>query len=609
MVNDSIQKSNEYKALINDFTFTYEADNLGRLSSVKGNQINELNALIKADKEITYVPNTILPNKLKYDITSEISNNLYNANFTFENEYTNGNITKFKEYGNRFVENPYSVNNTLISSLISKEYQYSYDEVDRLTSEALILSNDLNNMSVTSYEYGSVSNMIERVIKDNITIKQFTYNNGRISSYIMNNVTYNISYDNYGNIIAIGNRLFTYNSRNLLSNIIDGNHNYTYTYNYEGVRNSKTIDNTIIKYHLDGTKIIGEDWYENNSPSITKKIRYFYDAEGICGLKYDGCYFKLIKDSLGNVNKVMYQGKIIGGYVYDAWGNVSVNPISIDSDPINGARDTFVLYNNPFRYKGYYYDNESQMYYCNSRYYTSELYQWISPNSIEFLDFNCFNGLNAYLYCYHNPTKCSSRGDLIDSSLRNTNIYRAFSSNDIQKNKKAQDRYKPSINTSSISTANIVSRSSYSTTIVDNVLVGMLLGNISHTITIQYNNSQLLYAYSNIGNRTDSFGIGFNINNWYGSNIYVSSNIGIGSSVQITPYITFGAEVSIRDGVSFSFGTISGNVTNEITVSIGWGTLAFAYVACGAIATIPVPFARAVAGVALCVVLLIDVLN
>lgn len=137
----------------------------------------------------------------------------------------------------------------------------------------------------------------------------------------------------------------------------------------------------------------------------------------------------------------------------------------------------------------------------------------------------------------------------------------------------------------------------------------MLLGNISHTITIQYNNSQLLYAYSNIGNRTDSFGIGFNINNWYGSNIYVSSNIGIGSSVQITPYITIGEEVSFRDGVSFSIGTISGNVTNEITVSIGWGTLAFAYVACGAIATIPVPFARAVAGVALCIVLLIDVLN
>ena len=73
--------------------------------------------------------------------------------------------------------------------------------------------------------------------------------------------------------------------------------------------------------------------------------------------------------------------------------------------------------------------------------------------------------------------------------------------------------------------------------------------------------------------------------------------------------ITFGAEVSVLDGVSFSFGTETSNVTNETTVSIGWGTLTFAYAACGAIAATPVPFARAVAGVAVCVVVLIDIFN
>lgn len=30
-------------------------------------------------------------------------------------------------------------------------------------------------------------------------------------------------------------------------------------------------------------------------------------------------------------------------------------------------------------------------------------------------------------------------------------------------------------------------------------------------------------------------------------------------------------EVRILNGVSFSFGTISGNGTNETTISIGWG--------------------------------------
>lgn len=117
----------------------------------------------------------------------------------------------------------------------------------------------------------------------------------------------------------------------------------------------------------------------------------------------------------------------------------------------------------------------------------------------------------------------------------------------------------------------------------------------------------MLYSY-NIGNGGHSAGVGMNLGNWYGLNAYVSSNVGIGSSMQLG-LITFGAEVSVLDGVSFSFGTVTGNVTNETTVSIGWGTLAFAYAACGLIAATPVPFARVAAGVAVCVVVLIDLFN
>ena len=54
---------------------------------------------------------------------------------------------------------------------------------------------------------------------------------------------------------------------------------------------------------------------------------------------------------------------------------------------------------------------------------------------------------------------------------------------------------------------------------------------------------------------------------------------------------------------------MTGNVTNETTVSIGWGTLAFAYAACGAIAATHVPMARAVAAAAVCVVVLIGIFN
>ena len=105
---------------------------------------------------------------------------------------------------------------------------------------------------------------------------------------------------------------------------------------------------------------------------------------------------------------------------------------------------------------------------------------------------------------------------------------------------------------------------------MDNILIGMALGNISHTSTIQHNNSGVFYAYSNIGNSTSSVGVGLNIKDWYGLNAYVSSNIGIGSRMQL------------------------GKIT---------------YAACSAITATPLPMARVVAAAAVCVVVLIDIFN
>ena len=56
----------------------------------------------------------------------------------------------------------------------------------------------------------------------------------------------------------------------------------------------------------------------------------------------------------------------------------------------------------PIRYKCYY-DEETQLYWVSSCYYSSELCRWISPDSIEYLDQKSINGLNLYCYCANNP--------------------------------------------------------------------------------------------------------------------------------------------------------------------------------------------------------------
>lgn len=60
----------------------------------------------------------------------------------------------------------------------------------------------------------------------------------------------------------------------------------------------------------------------------------------------------------------MYRGKIIGEYTYDAWGNCQAKVFE-DTNP--NEIDRCIVNNNPFRYKGYYYDVETNLYYCETR--------------------------------------------------------------------------------------------------------------------------------------------------------------------------------------------------------------------------------------------------
>ena len=80
-------------------------------------------------------------------------------------------------------------------------------------------------------------------------------------------------------------------------------------------------------------------------------------------------------------------------YHYDAYGNHEV--IKHNEENIGEK--------NPFRYRGYYFDRESGLYYCNSRYYNPSFGRFISPDSVKYLDPQSVNGLNLYAYCRNNP--------------------------------------------------------------------------------------------------------------------------------------------------------------------------------------------------------------
>ena len=106
------------------------------------------------------------------------------------------------------------------------------------------------------------------------------------------------------------------------------------------------------------------------------------------------------KDIQGNICAILDStGKVVVEYKYDAWGNHAV--LDVNGADINDASHIGNL--NPFRYRGYYYDAETGLYYLKSRYYDPEVGRFITIDDISYLDPDTINGLNLYAYCGNNP--------------------------------------------------------------------------------------------------------------------------------------------------------------------------------------------------------------
>ena len=136
-------------------------------------------------------------------------------------------------------------------------------------------------------------------------------------------------------------------------------------------------------------------------------IYYVYDANGsVVGMKYNGVQYWYQKNMQGDVVRILNSyGGVAAIYTYDAWGK-NLQITDKDGNDVSGD-PTHIANINPFRYRGYYYDVETSLYYVSSRYYDPEIGRWISPEP------NVYDGgfdegagllgYNVYAYCANNP--------------------------------------------------------------------------------------------------------------------------------------------------------------------------------------------------------------
>ena len=189
---------------------------------------------------------------------------------------------------------------------------------------------------------------------------------------------------------------------------------YWFSYNDEGLRVRKSVNGYAdITYLYNGSQLIGEK--VNNDVLLL----YIYDEAGsVIGLKYreaiysgdlyDCYYFE--KNLQGDIVAIYNEaGTKIGGYKYDAWGKPAV---VLESTATTIERQIVQTYN-PFRYRGYYYDTETDLYYLQSRYYNPEWGRFLNADDPGYLGANGdLISYNLFTYCGNNPiTRVDSAGD------------------------------------------------------------------------------------------------------------------------------------------------------------------------------------------------------
>ena len=247
---------------------------------------------------------------------------------------------------------------------------YEYDENNRLsreTKQKYLIQNEDSLTTATDYtyyEYDSIGNLASKRVAEGTLAEEISVG----MKVLKNNPESTVE-------------MYDYDGFNRLSQVRKGGVTAQYSYNAEGIRTSKSINNQKTEFLLDGVNVIGE---VSNGSGVTTYLR------GVTGLisqkKPDNSKLYYMTNGHGDVTALVNpSGSITKTYTYDAFG------VEQNIDPA----DT-----NPFRYCGEYFDSETQSIYLRNRYYSAGIGRFTQQ------DPTMSDGTNWYVYCIGNPVLC-----------------------------------------------------------------------------------------------------------------------------------------------------------------------------------------------------------
>ena len=309
---------------------------------------------------------------------------------TYKYEYdTNGNITDiYKKVNNdwqRLYLYEYDEFNQLITScdyINQKQYRYDYDEAGNILTETVSrigAHGQLYDSRVNTYGYDD-SNWGDKL----------TSYNGET-----------ITYDEIGNPLSYRDGMeMTWLNGRKLTTLQSGNDSISYKYDSNGVRTSKTVNGVEYTYEYLNGKLMHETRGE-------KVFDYCYDTNGqLYAVSYkansstDAVTYYYAHNWRGDITSIYDgDGNMVAKYEYDVWGNV----LTVTNSNNSEITDPNHIANlNPFRYRSYYYDSESGLYYLMSRYYDPVTHRFVNADGY-FQSGDNILDTNMNAYCRNNP--------------------------------------------------------------------------------------------------------------------------------------------------------------------------------------------------------------
>ena len=273
---------------------------------------------------------------------------------------------------------------------------FEYDAQGQLIKEV-----DQGQLSIFRYWYDGGGNLTEvrsypvpesgEEEGDGTVVKKFAYDStwkDQLVSVTMDGKTRNFTYDANGNLLSDGKYTYSWTKGSLLEKVTGDGLEAVYTYDASGIRTSKKVNGITTEYLTAGGSVLSEKkngvWQH-----------YLYDGSGqLMAIRYKGADYYYVRNGLMTITGLVdANGASVVNYFYDSWGNM-LN--------ITGSMAASLGKDNPYRFKGYYYDEETGMYYLKSRYYQPEICRFISADVYIATELNT-NGSNMYSYCKNNP--------------------------------------------------------------------------------------------------------------------------------------------------------------------------------------------------------------